>query len=101
MARTAVEPTARNSDCQFCSVVCQKSALPRYCSQFSVCSWCSIWSALYALQPVTDCANQETTQIAPTTISSECRYSDCQFSITACPNSDETTERENDSVWSV
>ena len=31
-----MEPTARNSDCQFCSVVSQKSAVPRYCSQLSV-----------------------------------------------------------------
>ena len=59
MASTAIEPTARNSDCQFCSVACQKSALPMYWSQFSGWSSCSICCALKELQPVTDCANHE------------------------------------------
>src|SRR5919109_2052965 len=145
MVSTAIEPTARNSDCQFCSVVSQKSALPRYCSQLRGSASCSIWSALYVLQPVTEWANHEPIQIVPMTIRSEfeyrnslmprvfahfgeeacacspifwsrsdsrptlsgsfdsgdpfctnqtvatmksvnCRYSDCQFSITAWPN---------------
>src|SRR5918999_3297213 len=149
MLSTAIEPTARNSDCQFWNVVCQKWALPTYSSQLSGSSSCSSCSALYELQPVTECANQEARKIVPITSSSEfdsshsrtprarahfgacevawpptfcsssdsvpalwssfdsgdpfctshtvakmnrknCRYSDCQFSITAWPNDDET-----------
>ena len=33
MDSTAMEPTARNSDCQFCSVRDQKSALVTYAGQ--------------------------------------------------------------------
>src|SRR5215208_2212588 len=150
MPRTAIEPTARNSDCQFCNVVCQKSALPTYWIQLSGSCLCSISSALYELQPVTDWANHEPAKIRPITISSElenshvrapptrahfgesgkaclpiswsfsdsvpalsssldsgepfwsshtvvrmkrknCRYSDCQFSITAWPKLEDTT----------
>src|SRR5215208_4202105 len=150
-------PTARNSDCQFCSVASQKSDVPRYPAQETVVSLCWICSALYTLQPVTDCPNNEAIQIAPMTSSSElesshsrtpfafahfgefcwawgpsicsssdpepawstcldsvdpfctshtlaitnttnCRYSDCQFSITACPNEEDVTERQRLSV---
>src|SRR3954469_20226743 len=45
-AKTANEPTARNSDCQFCSVRSQKSEEPRYCHSDSGASRWSSWSAL-------------------------------------------------------
>src|SRR3954470_5313162 len=45
-ANTAKEPTARNSDCQFCSVRSQKSDEPRYCHSDRAASRWSSWAAL-------------------------------------------------------
>src|SRR3954454_13673354 len=75
MDRTAIEPTARNSDCQFCSVACQKSDVPREPSQVTSGWWCVIWSELNSLQPVTDCPNHDSSQIVAITITSEFEYS--------------------------
>src|SRR5437868_6954990 len=44
--KRANEPTARNSDCQFCSVRSQKSEEPRYCHSDSAASRWSSWVAL-------------------------------------------------------
>ena len=74
MASTAIEPTARNSDCQFCSVASQKSEEPRYCSQESGSCSCSSCSALYSLQPVTDWASHDQSQIVAMTRTSELEY---------------------------
>jgi hypothetical protein len=52
-------------------VFSQKLALPTYSSQESGASSCSIRSALFVLQPVTDWANHDPSQIRPITISSE------------------------------
>src|SRR5215218_8166953 len=64
MLNTAIEPTARNSDCQFCRVRDQKSASRRYwLHRNGSCIRCSRVS-LYVAQPPTDCTNQETRKIA-------------------------------------
>src|SRR3712207_3835246 len=70
-----MDPTARNSDCQFWSVVCQKSAEPRYPTQESESCSCSSRSELLSLQPATDCANQDQSQIVAITMTSELEYS--------------------------
>ena len=44
--RTAIDPMARNSDCQFCSVRFQKSGVATYCAQLSAACWWSNCSAL-------------------------------------------------------
>jgi hypothetical protein len=75
MASTAIDPTARNSDCQFWSVVSQKSAVPRYWSQPSVDSSWSSASSLKTRQPVSEWASQEPSQIVPITSRSEFEYS--------------------------
>src|SRR3954454_9436860 len=75
MDRTAIEPTARNSDCQFCSVACQKSDVPREPSQVTSGWWGVIWSEFNSLQPVTDCPNHDSSQIVAITITSEFEYS--------------------------
>src|SRR3954469_20549204 len=75
MESTAIEPTARNSDCPFCSVASQKLAAPTQPSQFTVGWWCVIWSELNSLQPVTDWPNQDNSQIVTIAISSEFEYS--------------------------
>src|SRR3954469_10119784 len=69
-----MDPTARNSDCQFWSVVCQKSAEPRYPTQERDDCSCSRRSELYSLQPATDCANQDQSQIVAITMTSELEY---------------------------
>src|SRR3954454_24972906 len=46
IARAANDPTARNSDCQFCSVRFQKSEEPTYCHNDSPAWWWSSCSAL-------------------------------------------------------
>ena len=67
----AIEPTARNSDCQFCKVFSQKSVRVRYSPHETGFCWWSSRPALYSVTPVIDCANQVATQIAPITSSSE------------------------------
>src|SRR3954449_8661081 len=69
--KIATDPTARNSDCQFWSVSCQKSELPRYWTQVIACSLCCIASWLKTLQPDTDWANQDAKKITPITISKD------------------------------
>ena len=41
-----IDATARNSDCQFCSVRFQNSEVPAYCHRLSAASWWSNCSAL-------------------------------------------------------
>src|SRR4051794_1957405 len=70
-ARTAMEPTARNSLCQFCRVRDQKSALWRYCGQLM--GFWSCWSlvSLKAAQPAIDWVSHETRKIVPMTSARE------------------------------
>src|SRR5688500_5372434 len=63
MARTAIDPTARNSDCQFCNVRDQKSALVTYSVQVS-----GSWSrpsrvSLKATRPAIDWASHDSRKI--------------------------------------
>ena len=51
---TANEPTARNSDCQFCSVASQKVAEPTKESQETPASPWAACSLLKSVHPVTD-----------------------------------------------
>src|SRR5919112_3874739 len=71
MLSTAIEPTARNSDCQFCRVRDQKSASRMY-SLHRIGSWrrCSRIS-LYDAHPPTDWTTQEARKIEAITSDSD------------------------------
>jgi hypothetical protein len=69
--KTTSDATARNSDCQFCSVRFQKSDVPAYCPSVSGASRWSSWSASYSMRPVRSCANQDASQIAAMTATRE------------------------------
>ena len=69
--KTAIVPTARNSDCQFWNVSSQKSDEVAYVAHETVgWSW-SRCSSFYSVHPVTDCVAQVAKKIAVITISSE------------------------------
>src|SRR5690349_14145852 len=62
-----MEPTARNSDCQFCRVRVQKSAFITYDAQ-EIGSWrLRSRSSSYASQPAMDWIVHESTKISPMT----------------------------------
>src|SRR6476659_10471575 len=74
MLRTTMLPTARNSDCQFCSVRFQKFAETKYWGiEIGASRFCSR-SLLYALVPATSCAPQEPRKNRPMTRPSELEY---------------------------
>src|SRR3954447_22178764 len=80
MLSTAIDPTARNSDCQFCRVRDQKSGSVRYFVHDSGSWTCCSRVSLLAAHPPMDCTNQHTRNISPTT-----RVSDHEYTFVRTP----------------
>src|SRR3954454_5340512 len=74
MLSTAIDPTARNSDCQFCRVRDQKSGSVRYLVHASACWRCFSRVSLLAAHPPMDCTTQHARKISPITTVSDHEY---------------------------